>query len=158
MKPCEMLLIGVLSDTHGLLRDEVLETFTGTDLIIHAGDVGAVDVLETLEQVAPVVAVRGNMDGSELHLHLEQTEMVAIGDEFIYVLHNIHDLDLVPEAAGIHAVISGHTHTPSIRKQNGVLYLNPGGAGHRRFHYPVTVALLDVRGNEMAPRIVELRV
>lgn len=135
-----------------------MEALTGVDLIIHAGDIGAPEILGALKRIAPVVAVRGNMDGREWDPPLKKTEMVQVGDGFIYVLHNLYDLDLVPEAADIRAVISGHTHTPSVAEQNGVLYLNPGGAGHRRFDYPITVAELFVRGRSLAPRIIELTV
>lgn len=158
LKNRDSVCIGVLSDTHGLLRDEVLEALKGVDLIIHAGDVGTPDVLASLRKIAPVAAVRGNMDGSNGTRDLPDTEMVHIGDGFIYVLHNLYDLDLAPEAADIRAVISGHTHKPSVRKQNGVLYLNPGGAGHRRFSYPITVAVLLVQGPALEPRIIELNV
>lgn len=151
-----MVCIGVLSDTHGLLRDDVFEEFKDTDLIIHAGDIGSPDILKALRGIAPVVAVRGNMDGLDWHPPLKDTEMVDIGDGSIYVLHNIYDLDLVPEAADIRVVISGHTHKPSVRKQNGVLYLNPGGAGHRRFNYPITIALLHIDGQKIDPRIIEV--
>ena len=151
-------LIGVLSDTHGLLRDEVISALQGVDLIIHAGDVGSPDILDALEAIAPVVAVRGNMDRDDRPGNLPKTEMVRIGSGFIYVLHNLYDLDLVPEAADVLAVVSGHTHKPSVTKKNGVLYLNPGGAGHRRFNYPITVAVLVVENSEMAPRIIELDV
>lgn len=153
-----MVIIGVLSDTHGLLRNEVPEIFTGVDMIIHAGDIGTPDILDTLRRVAPVVAVRGNMDGRGWGPWLKKTEMVQIEDGLVYVLHNLTDLDLVPEAAEIRAVISGHTHKPSVKEQNGVLYLNPGGAGHRRFGYPITVAKLLVRGRSLEPRIIELTV
>ena len=151
------VLIGVLSDTHGLLRDDVLAAFKDTDQIIHAGDIGSPDILKALRDIAPVVAVRGNMDGLDWHPPLKDTEMVDIGDGFIHVLHNIYDLDLAPEAADIRVVISGHTHKPSVRKKNGVLYLNPGGAGYRRFNYPITVAVLDVHGQEINPRVIELK-
>ena len=154
----ENSLIGVLSDTHGLLRDEVISALQGMDLIIHAGDVGSPDILDALAAIAPVVAVRGNMDRDDRPGNLPKTEMVRIGSGFIYVLHNLYDLDLVPEAADVLAVVSGHTHKPSVTKKNGVLYLNPGGAGHRRFNYPITVAVLVVENSEMAPRIIELDV
>jgi putative phosphoesterase len=150
--------IGVLSDTHGLLRDEVISALQGMDLIIHAGDVGSPDILDALEAIAPVVAVRGNMDRDDRPGNLPKTEMVRVGSGFIYVLHNLYDLDLVPEAADVLAVVSGHTHKPSVTKKNGVLYLNPGGAGHRRFNYPITVAVLVVENSEMTSRIIELDV
>ena len=157
-KNCDTARIGVLSDTHGFLREEVVTLFQGVDQIIHAGDVGSPDILDALEAVAPVVAGRGNMDRDDRPGKLPKTEMVRIGSGFIYVLHHLYDLDLVPEAADIFAVVSGHTHKPSVTEKNGVLYLNPGGAGHRRFNYPITVAVLVVGKNEMIPRIIELDV
>jgi putative phosphoesterase len=140
------------------LRGEILTLFQGVDLIIHAGDVGSPDILDALEVIAPVVAVRGNMDRDDRPGNLPKTEMVPIENGFIYVLHNLYDLDLVPEAADVRAVVSGHTHKPSVTWKNGVLYLNPGGAGHRRFDYPVTAAVLVVENSEMTPRIIELGV
>ena len=150
--------IGVLSDTHGFLRDEVVAALQGMDLIIHAGDVGSPDILDALEEIAPVVAVRGNMDRDDRPGNLPKTEMIQVDSGFIYVLHNLYDLDLVPEAADVLAVVSGHTHKPSVAKKNGVLFLNPGGAGHRRFNYPITVAVLVVGNSEMTPRIIEFDV
>jgi putative phosphoesterase len=158
IKKQDTLRIGVLSDTHGLLRDEVLSALEGVDQIIHAGDVGCPDILDALEMIAPVVAVRGNMDRDDRPGNLPKTEMVRIGSGFIYVLHNLYDLDLVPEAADILAVISGHTHRPSVAEKNGVLYLNPGGAGHRRFDYPVSVAVLVVENRALTPRLIEFDV
>jgi putative phosphoesterase len=120
--------------------------------------VGCPDILDALEMIAPVVAVRGNMDRDDRPGNLPKTEMVRIGSGFIYVLHNLYDLDLVPEAADILAVISGHTHRPSVAEKNGVLYLNPGGAGHRRFDYPVSVAVLVVENRALTPRLIEFDV
>jgi putative phosphoesterase len=147
-------LVGVISDTHGLLRSEALEAFQGVDLVIHAGDIGAPSVLEELRSVAPVSAVRGNMDSTSWAFVLPQAEIVEIGEVLVYVLHDEYDLDLDPAAAGFSAVISGHTHRPSIENRKGVLFLNPGTAGP--FSSSPTVALLQVRGKSLKARLVRL--
>ncbi|RJQ48524.1 MAG: metallophosphoesterase [Desulfobacteraceae bacterium] len=152
----EGLRIGVLSDTHGLLRPEAVDALEGTDLIVHAGDIGDAKVLESLRALAPVAAVRGNTDRGEWTGDLPETEMVQIGNRWLYILHNFYDLDLVPEAAGISVVISGHSHKPSLRSENGVLYLNPGGAGRRRFDYPITVAILEFTEDSILPEIIKI--
>jgi putative phosphoesterase len=136
--------IGVISDTHGLLRPEALRALEGSDLIIHAGDVGDPKILEALHAIAPVVAVRGNVDTAEWALALHENEVIETGAATIYVLHDVHALDLNPSAAGFHIVVSGHSHKPAKTEKNGVLFLNPGSAGPRRFDLPVTVARLDV--------------
>lgn len=148
--------IGVLSDTHGLLRPEVGDVLFGADLILHAGDVGDPSILCALEDIAPVVAVRGNTDKGSWSLQLPKTEMVPVGDAFVYLIHDIHELDLDPQSAGIRVIVHGHTHQPSIKHHQGVLYLNPGGAGHRRFDYPVSVATLDILHMDIVPRIISL--
>jgi putative phosphoesterase len=137
-------LIGLISDTHGLLRDAALEALRGSDLIIHAGDVGKPEILTVLRQLAPVVAVRGNIDTAPWTSELPATAIAEAGPVTIYVLHNIEDLDLDPKAAGIQVVVSGHSHQPKSVQKSGVLYINPGSAGPRRFKLPVTVARLDV--------------
>ena len=151
-------LVGVISDTHGLLRSAVVQAFAGTELIIHAGDIGKSAVLEALEEVAPVVAVRGNMDRGEWTLKLSETEVVEVGDTLLYVLHNVKKLDLDPGAAGFSAVISGHTHRPATEDRGGVLFVNPGSAGPPRFRFPVSVALLKVHGKSVKAQVVELEV
>jgi uncharacterized protein len=151
-------MIGVISDTHGLVRPEVLKAFQGVDLIVHAGDVGGPGVLEALRAVAPVAAVRGNVDRGEWAQDLKDTEVVEAGESCLYILHNVHELDLDPEAAGFRAVISGHSHQPSVKEQAGVLFLNPGSAGPRRFRLPVSVALLRLEGNSLEGKMVELKV
>jgi putative phosphoesterase len=138
------MIIGVIADTHGLLRREVLELFTGVSLIIHAGDIGTPDVLTTLREIAPVRAVRGNVDKGAWADSLPETEVVEYNGSFIYLLHDLKTLDLDPSAAGIQVVISGHSHRPEESRKNGVLYLNPGSAGPRRFKLPVTAALLRI--------------
>jgi len=149
---------GVISDTHGLLRPEALEALRGSDHILHLGDVGDPAILGRLREVAPVTAVRGNVDGGEWTHSLPLTEVVEAGGVLLYLIHILDHLTLDPAAAGFHAVLFGHTHRPEIRRQAGVLYLNPGSAGPRRFQLPVTVARLEVAGGELEAQIVELPV
>ena len=151
-----MNLIGVIADTHGLLRENALAALTGSDLIIHAGDIGDGEVLEALEKVAPVSAVRGNMDKGVWAHVLPTTDVVEVAGHYLYVLHIEDELDLVPEAAGFSAVISGHTHHPEIRHREGVLYLNPRSAGPRRFDLPVTLATIRVEGDSLSAEIIQL--
>lgn len=149
----DVFLAGVISDTHGNLRPEVTKAFEEVDLIIHAGDIGKSEVLEDLQALAPVHAVRGNMDGGWA-LGLPATEVVEIGEVLLYVLHDADQLDLDPAAAGFSVVINGHTHQPSIAWRNGVLFLNPGSAGP--FSSSGTVALLHIRGTSVEPQLVKL--
>jgi uncharacterized protein len=137
-------IIGLISDTHGLLREEALRALRGSQLIIHAGDVGAPEILETLRELAPVVAVRGNVDRGEWALKLPLSAVAQLGSAKIYVLHDVHDLDLNPAAAGFGAVVSGHSHKFASSERDGVMYINPGAAGPRRFRFPVSVARLDI--------------
>ena len=137
-------IIGVISDTHGLLRPEALAALQGSELIIHAGDVGRPEILDELRVVAPVVAVRGNIDKGDWAERLPETAVVEGGSTLIYVLHDVHQLDLNPTAAGFGIVISGHSHKPGRTDRGGVMYLNPGSAGPRRFTLPITVARLDL--------------
>jgi uncharacterized protein len=148
--------IGVISDTHGLMRPEALQALDGSELIIHAGDVGNPEILNALRDIAPVIAVRGNVDKGAWADKLPETERVARGGASIYVLHDVNRLDLDPAAAGLSAVISGHSHRPSIRTHDGVLYLNPGSAGPRRFKLPITVALLRGNGKELMAERIDL--
>jgi len=146
--------VGVISDTHGLIRPEVLDAFKDTDLIIHAGDIGNPDVLKRLKKIAPVKAVRGNMDGGEWSYELPASDIVEIGEILIYVLHDVDDLDLDPFDTGVQLVISGHAHRPSSEYKSGVLFLNPGSAGP--FRPPVTVALLTINGKSIEPNFIDL--
>jgi putative phosphoesterase len=134
--------IGLISDTHGLLRDEAVAALRGSELILHAGDVGKPEILEELKKIAPVVAVRGNVDTAPWAWALAETAVAVAGPILIYVLHDVEALDLNPAAAGFHIVVSGHSHKPGKSEREGVLYINPGSAGPRRFQLPVTVALL----------------
>jgi uncharacterized protein len=150
--------IGVISDTHGLLRPEALRALAGADLIVHAGDVGSPEVLESLRSVAPVVAVRGNNDRGPWASALADTEVVEQGGRTLYVLHDLKTLDLDPRAAGFDAVIAGHSHQPRIERRDGVLYLNPGSAGPRRFRLPIALAWLEVDAARVDAEIVQLDV
>jgi hypothetical protein len=136
--------IGLISDTHGLLRPQAVRALEGSDLIIHAGDVGDPEILEALKKLAPVFAVRGNVDTEPWARTLPETEVVEIESATIYVLHDVHALDLDPVAAGFHIIVSGHSHKPARTEQDGALFLNPGSAGPRRFDLPVTIARLDL--------------
>jgi uncharacterized protein len=139
-----VLRIGVISDTHGLLRPEAEQHLAGVDHIIHAGDIGRPEVIGRLREIAPVIAIKGNVDkGRWAQLHPE-TETVRLGDHAIHILHDIHDLQFDPASRGISVVISGHSHEPLIETRGGVLYLNPGSAGPRRFNLPITLATLDL--------------
>jgi uncharacterized protein len=151
-------VLGVISDTHGLMRLEAIRALDGVDMIIHAGDIGTPDVLEALHAIAPMVAVRGNNDKGEWARGLPETEVVEVGNVVLYVLHDVKALDLDPVAAGFHAVISGHSHRPDMAKRQGVLFLNPGSAGPRRFKLPVSVARLIIRGDTVDAQLIELAV
>jgi putative phosphoesterase len=148
--------IGVLSDTHGLLRPEALSALEGSDFIVHAGDIGAADVLDKLRAIAPVTAVRGNMDGEPWARKIPTAEVLEVGGLSIYILHKLADLDLQPEAAGFAAVIYGHSHVPKQEVKNQVLYFNPGSAGPRRFKLPVSIGRLVVSAQSVSGEIVPL--
>jgi putative phosphoesterase len=152
------ILVGVISDTHGLLRAEALQALRGSDLILHAGDVGQPEIIGKLREIAPVFAVRGNVDTGSWAAKIPLTETVAVGDVVFYLLHDRADLDLDPGAAGFSAVVYCHSHQPSIATRSDVLFLNPGSAGPRRFKLPVTVARVRVSGRELAPEIITLDV
>ncbi len=149
--------IGIISDTHGLIRQSVVKSFKDVDLIVHAGDVGKPEVLDTLQTIVKVHPVRGNVDGGKWTDKLPLTEVVQVGQVYLYVLHDLNALDLDPAAAGFHAVISGHSHMPKIEKQNGIIFLNPGSAGPRRFKYPISIAFLYIKGAVIETEIMELK-
>ncbi|HWW98691.1 MAG TPA: metallophosphoesterase family protein [Edaphobacter sp.] len=138
------MLIGVISDTHGLLRPEAVAALRGVEHILHAGDVGDVAILDTLRQIAPVTAIRGNVDVSGACAELPATDVVELGDRLFYLVHSVHDLDINPAAAGVAMVVSGHSHKASVQVRDGVIYFNPGSAGPRRFSLPVTVGFVTV--------------
>jgi putative phosphoesterase len=150
------LLIGVISDTHGLLRPEALEALRGSEHIIHAGDVGAPEILAKLRELAPVTAVRGNVDVEPWAQELLATENVELADVSIYVLHDLKQLDLDPRSAGFAAVISGHTHQHKTERRNGVLYFNPGSAGPRRFRLPISLGRLRIENGAITPELITI--
>jgi hypothetical protein len=150
------MAIGVISDTHGLLRPEAREALRGSELILHAGDLGSAEVLRELESLAPVVAVRGNVDLGPWAKQLPMTEIADFQHHSLYILHRIADLDLKPKASGFAAVIYGHSHQPSIEWKDGVLFFNPGSAGPRRFSLPVTVGKIEIVDGDVRPEIIQL--
>ena len=150
--------VGVISDTHGPVRDEAIEALAGSDLIIHAGDVGDPRALDQLREIAPTFAVRGNNDRALWALELPLNEVVEVGSHLFYVLHEIEDLDLDPIAAEISVVISGHSHEPAAEQRGDVLYLNPGSAGPRRFKLPIALARIEATEDRITNRIIELEV
>ena len=152
------VIVGVISDTHGLLRPQAVDALRGSDLVLHAGDVGAAEVLEALRSVAPTTAIRGNVDTAIWATALPTTEVISVGGVEIYMLHDRAALDLDPKAAGFAAVVFGHTHRPGAEIRDGVLYLNPGSAGPRRFTLPVTVARLTIAGGQISHEIIDLAV
>lgn len=151
-------VVGVISDTHGLVRDEAVAALRDADLIVHAGDVGTPEVLEALRAIAPVTAVRGNNDRGAWAASLPATAVVELEDSALYVLHDLAELDLDPRAAGFGAVIAGHSHRPVVEDRGGVLFVNPGSAGPRRFRLPVAVARLEVVGRSVRGTVVRLEV
>jgi putative phosphoesterase len=152
------MLIGVISDTHGLLREEARVALAECEHILHAGDVGNITILEALRMIAPVTAIRGNVDVSGACAELPATEMVELDGVVFYLVHSLGWLDLDPLSAGVQVVVSGHSHKPSVERKRGVLYLNPGSAGPRRFSLPVSVALVTASKNKVEARIVEWEV
>jgi putative phosphoesterase len=148
--------VGLISDTHGLLRPQALGAMRGNDFIIHAGDVGDPAILDRLGEIAPVTVVRGNVDTEPWTSVLPKTAVLRVGEALIYVVHDILDLDLDPAAAGFHAVVTGHSHRPAEEVRGGVLYINPGSAGPRRFKLPIAAGQLLVTGTRLRPRLFEL--
>ena len=148
--------VGVISDTHGLVRAEALEALQGCDLIVHAGDIGGADVLQALQRIAPTCAVRGNNDRDAWGMSLPLTEVVSVGERHLYLVHQIDDLDVDPAAGGFAAVIFGHSHKPLVEWREGVLYLNPGSAGPRRFKLPISLGRLRISGDEVQYELVTL--
>jgi uncharacterized protein len=150
------MLIGAISDTHGLLRPEALTALAGVEHILHAGDVGDPRILDRLREIAPVTAIRGNVDRWGECAELPATEAVELGGKLFYLVHSVADLDINPVVAGVAVVVSGHSHKPSIEVRDDVMYLNPGSAGPRRFSLPVTVALLTIDEDGINSRVIEL--
>jgi putative phosphoesterase len=151
------VIIGVISDTHGLLRPEALAALRGVEHILHAGDVGDIAILDALREIAPVTAIRGNVDTSGACAELPATDVVELGDKLFYLVHSVRDLDINPAVAGIAMVVSGHSHKASVQVRNGVVFFNPGSAGPRRFSLPVTVGFVTVEDGVEAS-VLELQV
>jgi hypothetical protein len=151
------VLVGVISDTHGLLRPEALVALAGAEHILHAGDVGKIEILDALRKIAPVTAIRGNVDVSGKCAKLPATEMVELDGRCFYLVHSVHDLDLDPVAAKVDVVVSGHSHKPGIERKKGVLYLNPGSAGPRRFNLPMSVAFVTEGEDGVEARVLDLQ-
>lgn len=151
-----MFRIGLISDTHGLLRPEAKEFLSGCDFIVHGGDICDPSVLEELAALAPVTAVRGNNDKGAWANDLRESEFLKVGEIFVYVVHDLSQIDIEPIGAGVQVVVSGHSHKPFIEDRSGVLFVNPGSAGPRRFKLPISVAELVVSGTSVSARIVEL--
>lgn len=152
------LRIGLISDTHGLLRPEAISALRNSDRILHAGDVGASKILDRLRELAPVTAIRGNVDHGAWAETLPETEVIEVESVSIYMLHNLADLDLKPKAAGFDVVVYGHSHHPKIEEKNGVLYFNPGSAGPRRFQLPVTVGMLEISAGKIQAHLLPLEI
>ena len=148
--------VGLISDTHGLLRPQAVEFMQGSDLIVHGGDICDPTILTALAALAPVIAVRGNNDRGDWAERLRESELFRIGDAFVYAIHDVAAIDIEPRAAGVQVVVSGHSHRPSIRHEEGILYVNPGSAGPRRFKLPISVGELTIIGASVAARTVEL--
>jgi uncharacterized protein len=155
--PAPTLQVGLISDTHSLLRPEAIAALRGSDYIIHAGDICDPEILSALEEIAPVTAVRGNNDRGAWASLIHETAMLQVGATFIYVIHDLAEMAMDPRAAGIHAVISGHSHRPLSALRDGVLFVNPGSAGPRRFNLPVSVGRLVVSGTKVEAQLLELR-
>jgi hypothetical protein len=151
-------LVGLISDTHGLLRPEAMAALRGVDLILHAGDIGKPQVLDALNDIAPVVAVRGNNDKGAWAANLPAWEVVEVGAASIYMLHDLKEIDISPASAGFQVVVSGHSHKPSVEQRQGVLYVNPGSAGPRRFSLPITIARLRAGGEKIEAQLINLPV
>ena len=149
-------VVGVISDTHSRIRESALETLRGSELILHAGDIGSADVIKALRKIAPVRAIHGNIDISPLTTKYPATDVIEFKGVTLYMLHNLRALDLKPKAAGFHAVIYGHSHKPEFYFEDGVLFFNPGSAGPKRFSLPITVGKIVIRDGELLPEILEI--
>jgi putative phosphoesterase len=150
------VIIGVISDTHGLLRTEAVELLRGSEHIIHAGDIGTAEIITELEKIAPVMAIRGNVDTQPWARIFEETEVVELAGLFLYIVHDVNALDLNPKAAGFAAVISGHSHKPKQEVKDGVLYFNPGSAGPRRFSLPISVGKMIIADGRITGHMIEV--
>lgn len=152
----ELLRVGLISDTHGLLRPEARAFLIGCDYIVHGGDIGSAAILDELALVAPLITVRGNNDTEPWAARLPLTELIRVGNVFVYVIHNLAELDIDPAAAGVRVIVSGHSHKPMIEERDRVLYVNPGSSGPRRFKLPISVGEIVVSDSAVKARIVDL--
>lgn len=151
-----MIRVGLISDTHGLLRPQAVAALQGSDFIVHGGDIGGAGILEALSAIAPLTVVRGNNDREPWAEAIAETEFLRVGSVRVYAIHDFSQIDIDPAAAGVRVVISGHSHKPKVEERGGVLYINPGSAGPRRFKLPIAVGELIVNGDSVTARIVEL--
>src|ERR1700674_5974581 len=151
-----LLRVALLSDTHGLMRAEARAFAVGCNYIIHGGDIGSAEILDDLAAMAPLISVRGNNDTQAWAAHLPETEMIRVGSAFVYVIHDLAQLDIEPHAAGVQVIVSGHSHKPLVEKRDGILYVNPGSCGPRRFKLPISVGEITVSGSAVNARIVDL--
>lgn len=156
--PCAAIRVGLISDTHGLLRPEARAFLVGCDYIIHGGDIGSREIVDALSALAPLIAVRGNNDRESWAQRLPETEMMRAGGIFVYVIHDLAQLDIEPRAAGVQVIVSGHSHQPRSEERDGILYINPGSCGPKRFKLPISVGELLVEGNRVRGRTIELAV
>jgi putative phosphoesterase len=156
MKANPGLRVGLVSDTHGLLRPEARAFLVGCDYIVHGGDVGDPKILDDLAAMAPLIAVRGNNDAAPWAKRLRHTELIRVGNVFVYVIHNLAELDIDPRAAGVRVVVSGHSHKPSVQERDGIMYVNPGSCGPRRFKLPISAGEIVVSGSAVQARTVDL--
>ena len=157
-KKSDLHVIGLISDTHGLIRPQAIEALQGVDLIIHAGDIGKPEVVSVLKDVAPVAAIKGNIDSGAWAKLLPDTKLVKAGGMRLFIIHNVRELDCDPVARGFQVVVSGHSHKPSVSTRDGVLFVNPGSAGPRRFKLPIAVGKLFIEDNRVNAAIIELPV
>jgi putative phosphoesterase len=155
MRAQHALRVGLISDTHGLLRPEARSFAGRCDYIIHGGDIGSAAILEQLSALAPLIAVKGNNDRQSWAAHLPETEIIRVGGVFIYVIHDISQLDIEPRTAGVHLIVSGHSHKPLIEQRDGILYINPGSCGPRRFRLPISMGEILVEGTKVKARTLE---
>ncbi|MCR6474529.1 metallophosphatase family protein [Variovorax sp. ZS18.2.2] len=151
-----MIRVGLISDTHGLLRPQAVAALQGSDFIVHGGDIGDAGILEALVAIAPLTVVRGNNDREPWAGGIAETEFLKVGGVLVYAIHDLSQIDIDPAGAGVRVVVSGHSHKPKVEERGGVLYVNPGSAGPRRFKLPIAVGELIVEGNSVTARIVEL--
>lgn len=149
-------LVGVISDTHGRLPQSVLKAFEGVDLIVHAGDIGKLEILDYLKKTAPIIVVRGNMDTGNWTRHLPEKEVIKVSKILLCVIHDVYKIKLIPNSSACQIVISGHTHRPLVEKQQDVLFLNPGSAVQPRYGYPASVAMLRINDNSIDARLIEI--